>query len=79
MESGEHVRGCLCHDKLCPPSGVCTPQGCIDPLTDKPFEKKMVTLSAISLDNAQIPKDAHALMKKSNIGIIVIWISPIFR
>ena len=36
-ESCEHVRGCLCHDKLCPPSGICSEQGCIDPLTDKPF------------------------------------------
>ena len=40
MESCEHVRGCLCHDKLCPPSGICTADGCIDPLTDKPFESK---------------------------------------
>ncbi len=40
MESCEHVRGCLCHDKLCPPSGICTDHGCIDPLTDKPFESK---------------------------------------
>ncbi|MBQ9816838.1 MAG: hypothetical protein IJM59_05155 [Proteobacteria bacterium] len=40
MESCEHVRGCLCHQKLCPPSGICTDHGCIDPLTDKPFEAK---------------------------------------
>ena len=40
MESCEHVRGCLCHDKLCPPSGICTEKGCIDPVTDKPFESK---------------------------------------
>ncbi|MBO5753460.1 MAG: hypothetical protein J6S69_07195 [Proteobacteria bacterium] len=40
MESCEHVRGCLCRDKLCPPSGICTEQGCIDSLTDKTFEFK---------------------------------------
>ena len=38
MESCEHVRGCLCHNALCPPSGICTDRGCIDPLTDKPFK-----------------------------------------
>ena len=40
MESCEHVRGCLCHKKLCPPSGICTENGCIDPLTNKLFESK---------------------------------------
>ena len=40
QESCEHVRGCFCHEKLCPPSGICTSNGCIDPLTDKPFETK---------------------------------------
>ena len=40
MESCEDVRGCLCHEQLCPPSGICTNHGCIDPLTNKPFENK---------------------------------------
>lgn len=40
QESCEHVRGCVCHGSLCPPSGICTADGCIDPLTDKPFETK---------------------------------------
>lgn len=40
MESCEHVRGCLCDNRLCPPSGICTEHGCIDPLTNKPFEAK---------------------------------------
>ena len=40
QESCEDVGGCVCHDKLCPPSGVCTPQGCIDPVTDTTFELK---------------------------------------
>lgn len=39
-QSCEHVRGCMCHNQLCPPSGVCTSEGCIDPLTNKPFESK---------------------------------------
>ena len=56
MESCEHVRGCLCHDKLCPPSGVCTPQGCIDPLTDNPFENKEGYLVSDKLRQCADPK-----------------------
>ena len=35
-----HVRGCFCQNALCPVTGKCTAQGCIDPLTSKPFEKQ---------------------------------------
>ena len=35
-----HVRGCFCNNALCPVTGKCTAQGCIDPLTSKPFEKQ---------------------------------------
>ncbi len=40
------AKGCLCHNQECPMSGICSDNGCIEPISKQAFEKKDGYLTA---------------------------------